>query len=80
MNGRMNECNDPGGSAQCFSVWNQLFFFFFSFSGDASLLELNGVIKQRRRFYPFVAAFIFRILFLIDQLVKNPPAMPETPV
>ena len=55
-------------------------FFFFSFSGDASLLELNGVIKQRRRFYSFVAAFIFRILFLIDQLVKNPPAMPETPV
>ena len=54
--------------------------FFFSFSGDASLLELNGVIKQRRRFYSFVAAFIFRILFLIDQLVKNPPAMPETPV
>ena len=30
MNGRMNECNDPGGSAQCFSVWKFCIHLFFN--------------------------------------------------
>ena len=55
--------------------------FAFSSAGNTSLLELLMVlIKQRRRFYPSVVAFILSVPFLIAQLVKNPPAMQGAPV
>lgn len=44
-----------------FSVWNWLLF--FSSPRDPSLLEPNGVIKQRRKFSPYTAVLILSVPF-----------------
>lgn len=60
LNEWMNEMAQ-GAQLIIFSVWNWLLF--FSSPRDPSLLEPNGVIKQRRKFGPYMAVLILSVPF-----------------